>query len=234
MSSPRRLFRPARSRSGKGGFTLVELLVVIAIIALLAGVAIGPITGALKTAKDNAAMQTSHSLYLADFQYSIDSQGSFADGTDAGTLCQLLFNGGYLTDPTILVIKGGNAQAYVGTTPGTGIQKSMVSWDFFGVNSTGATAGPVGISTNDPDQLPLLWSTGNTIGAPTTGAYAQATVNTGKNPLGTDGIPVAYKSGASQFKKVDQIGPPAVITKFIDSSIIVPTGMTYVVREGSE
>jgi hypothetical protein len=180
-------------------------------------------------------MQTSHSLYLADFQYSIDNNGAFADGADAGVICQAFFNGGYLTDPSILILTGGTATKYVGTTPGTNLTKDNVSWDFYGVNSTGGTPAPVGVGTNDPDQLPLLWSTGNTIAAPTTGAYSQATLNQpGKNPLGTDGIPVAYKSGASQFKKVNQIGPPAIVTQFIDNSIIVPNGTTYVVRQGSE
>src|SRR3984957_13233218 len=127
MSFTRRLPLSARSSSG-GGITLVELLVVIGIITLLAGVALGPITGAMKTAKDNAAMQTTHSLYLADFQYSVDNNGSFADGADAGIIAQGLFNGGYLTDPGILIISGRNAVKYVGTAPGTGLQKQNVSW----------------------------------------------------------------------------------------------------------
>ncbi len=235
MSSLRRHFRSARSSSGKGGFTLVELLVVIAIIALLAGVAIGPITHALQLAKENAAMQTSHSLYLADFQYSVDQQGSFADGTDAGVLCRELFNGGYLTDPTILVITGGNAQKYVGTTPATGLAAQNVSWDFFGLNSTSNGGAPQGLSTSDPEQLPIVWATGNTVSAPATNAYSTATVSAaGKNPTGSDGIPVAYKSGVSKFAKVNQIGPPPVITQFIANSIVIPANTTYVVRIGSE
>ena len=52
---------PARQ---SGGFTLVELLVVIGIIAILAGVALGPITSGIKKAKESAAMQSCRSIGL--------------------------------------------------------------------------------------------------------------------------------------------------------------------------
>jgi prepilin-type N-terminal cleavage/methylation domain-containing protein len=233
--------RPA----ARSGFTLVELLVVIAIIALLAGVAMGPITGALKTAKDNAGMQTTHALYLADFQYSIDnstSQGSFADAADAGGIAQALINGGYITDPSIFYLSGSSATKFSGANAATSIQASNVSWDFYGVNGTGGGGGSAGstsssfngISTSDPDQLPLIWATGNKVNLPTSpGEYGTAIVNgNGKNPFGTDGIAVAYKSGSSSFRKVTQLSS-LTISNFVDNSYTPPTNTTYVVRTGS-
>jgi hypothetical protein len=212
-------------------------LVVIAIIALLAGVAVGPITGAMKTAKDNAGMQTTHALYVADFQYSIDSStSSFADGTDAGVIARALLNGGYITDPTIFYIGGGATTKYTGSTAATSMTAANVSWDFLGSSPSGAGAGTYnGLSTSDPDQLPLVWSTGNTITIPqTAGTYGTAQLNApGKNPYGTDGIPVAYKSGASKFAKVTNI-TTQTISQFIDNSYTPPANANYGVRAGSE
>ena len=221
----------------RDGFTLVEILVVIAIIALLAGIALGPITGALRTAKDNAGMQTTHALYLADFQYSVDNNQQFADGTDAGIIAQALMSGNYITDPSIFWISGGNATKFTGANAATTIVATNVSWDFYGVNGTaaGGVTPTLGVGTNDPDQLPLIWSTGNTVVIPTTaGNYGTATVNgTGKNPFGTDGIPVVYKSGASAFNENIANPTTLIISQFIDSSY-VPNTTTYVARYGSK
>ncbi len=237
MLSLRRSSLPARRPLGKSGFTLVELLVVIAIIALLAGVAIGPITGAMKTAKDNAGMQTTHALYVADFQYSIDSStSSFADGADAGVIAQALLGGGYITDPTIFYIGGGATTKYTGTSAATSITKTNVSWDFLGSSPSGSGSATAynGLSTSDPDQLPLVWATGNTITIPTSaGTYGTAQLNSpGKNPYGNDGIPVVYKSGASKFLKANVTTQS--IAQFIDNSYSPPASANYVVRPGSE
>lgn len=235
MSSPRCRFRSACSRSGKGGFTLVELLVVIAIIALLAAVAIGPITGAMKTAKDNAGMQTTHAIYVADFQYNIDNN-NFADGADSGVIAQALMNGGYISDPSIFLIKGGGTTPFVGANAAQNIQATNVSWDFLGSSpaGSGSTTTYSGLTTSDPEQLPLVWSTGNTIVIPTAaGVFGTATVNgNGKNGFGTDGIAVAYLSGASAFKKVSNI-TTLNIAQFIDNSYTPPANPTYQVRFGS-
>jgi prepilin-type N-terminal cleavage/methylation domain-containing protein len=232
MSSPRRLFCPARSRSGKGGFTLVELLVVIAIIALLAGIAIGPITGALKTAKDNGGMQTTHSLYIADFQYSIDNStypNCFADGADGGAVANALLNGGYITDPTIFWQGGKATKPVAGQGGGNGKAASLtaanVSWDFMGYTSGS------GLSSNDPDQVPLIWSTGNTLAIPPSSGE---TVTVGSdNPFGTDGIPVVYKSGQSKFQKASIT--TGTIANFVDTSYTAPTPPpTYQIEFGAK
>jgi prepilin-type N-terminal cleavage/methylation domain-containing protein len=229
MSSPRRLLCSARSSSGKGGFTLVELLVVIAIIALLAGIAIGPITHAMSVAKDNAGMQTTHSIYIADFQYSIDNS-HFADAADSGGIAQGLLQGGYVSDPTLFYL-GGNTTKYTGTDAAHGMQAQNVSWDFLGTGTGGSYNG---LSTSDPDQLPLVWSTGNKIVIPAAGGtYGTATINgNGKNYYNTDGIPVAYKSGVSTFHHPTDV-TTGTISNFIDNSYNPPANTTYLVRAGS-
>ena len=72
MLTNRLLCRTARS-SSRGGFTLVELLVVIGIIAILAGVALGPITSGIKKGQQSSGIQTARTLALAEFQYSNDN-----------------------------------------------------------------------------------------------------------------------------------------------------------------
>src|ERR1700727_216318 len=90
--------------SSRGGFTLVELLVVIGIIAILAGVALGPITGAIKQAQHNAAMQYGRQIGQMCFSYSTDNiQNGNQYPADASgmAVCQDLLNAGYASDPNV-------------------------------------------------------------------------------------------------------------------------------------
>jgi len=101
----RNLNRLSSAARQSGGFTLVELLVVIGIIAILAGVALGPITTGIRKARESACMQTTRTLALAEFQYANDNN-NYPDGADAGALCQEMITGNYISDPTILRIGG--------------------------------------------------------------------------------------------------------------------------------
>src|ERR1700689_3593792 len=78
MLNNRLLFRTARN-SNRGGFTLVELLVVIGIIAILAGVALGPITNGIKKAKQSAGLQTAHAIGLSLYSFANDNQQLYPD-----------------------------------------------------------------------------------------------------------------------------------------------------------
>ena len=78
----RNLNRSLSAARQSGGFTLVELLVVIGIIAILAGVALGPITSGIRKARESACMQTTRTLALAEFQYANDNN-NYPDGADA-------------------------------------------------------------------------------------------------------------------------------------------------------
>jgi prepilin-type N-terminal cleavage/methylation domain-containing protein len=138
-----------------GGFTLVELLVVIGIIAILAGVALGPITNGIKKAQESGAMQTTRTLALAEFQYANDNSGSYPDGGGGNctNLGQALLGGNYISDPTIFVITADKGATKALTSAAFNNKNS--SYDFMGGNGTG-------VSSSAPDQLPLVWSEART------------------------------------------------------------------------
>jgi prepilin-type N-terminal cleavage/methylation domain-containing protein len=200
----RPLFVPLRKlKLSRGGFTLVELLVVIGIIAILAGVALGPITGAIKNAKNNAAMQTTRTLALAEFQYANDNNQNYPDtgnsgasgGTQAAGVANCLMSGGYIQDPSIFWISGSQETKYTGSLSTPTIAASNISYDFVG-NSNGQ-----GVNPNAPDTLPLVWTSvsPNTPTLTSSGAVNVTVTNT--NPLSTQGIAVCYKSNSAQFMK---------------------------------
>src|SRR5271167_3655920 len=99
MLNNRLHFCTARS-SSRDGFTLVELLVVIGIIAILAGVALGPITNGIKQAKHNAAMQLGRQIGQVCFSFSTDNvQGgnAYPADTTGAKIAQDLLNANYVT-----------------------------------------------------------------------------------------------------------------------------------------
>jgi prepilin-type N-terminal cleavage/methylation domain-containing protein len=200
MLNIRLLCRTARN-SSRDGFTLVELLVVIGIIAILAGVALGPITSGIKKAKQNAGLQTVRTIAVAEFAFSNDNNGAYPDlniptgnaSTGAAAVAAPLIAGNYCSDPTIFYISGGGASKYTGS--GT-ITATQISFDFTGAN------GGLGVSSNFPDQCPIAWSSvvGGTPPTLTTAAGSALTaVPASGNPFGLSGMAVAYKSNSSKF-----------------------------------
>jgi prepilin-type N-terminal cleavage/methylation domain-containing protein len=149
-----RLYRRTARILSRGGFTLVELLVVIGIIAILAGVALGPITNGIKKAKQSGGMQTTRTIAVAEFAFSNDNNGSYPDtanqsggsGTAAAAVAQPLIAGGYTSDPSIYYISGGTAVKYTGSAAATAIAAGNISFDFAGANNG------VGVNSNFPDQ----------------------------------------------------------------------------------
>jgi prepilin-type N-terminal cleavage/methylation domain-containing protein len=216
-----------------GGFTLVELLVVIGIIAILAGVALGPITNGIKKAKESGAMQTTRTLALAEFQAANDNNGIYPDGADAGVIALGLVTGNYISDPSIFVVAGDNGT--VKATTNAGITAANVSFDFMGV--TGTSNPTAGVGSSAPDQLPLVWT-------PDPGAVVPKTDNEGvafrpaaNGIFGTDGIAVAYHSN-NAFFRAPQIGltpafPGQGQAMFVDQTITGVTGVAYTARVGS-
>jgi prepilin-type N-terminal cleavage/methylation domain-containing protein len=227
---------PLRTRfprpSNRSGFTLVEILVVIAIIALLAGVALPAVTGALKKAKENVALQEAHGLSLALFQYANDNDGTYP-GTDASknqtvassTDAFKLMVPTYISNTDSLFIAGPAGKSKYAGSQQTGFTSQNVCWDLT------CQTGDIGLGGNDPDQLPVIISTGSTITYPsgsgtTAGTAVTATIAApGTACFGTDGVAVGYKDMSSAFKTTTAT---TVTSGFpISSASIVPAA-TYV------
>jgi prepilin-type N-terminal cleavage/methylation domain-containing protein len=218
-------------RSSRGGFTLVELLVVIGIIAILAGVALGPITHGLETAKESAGMQTARTIALAEFQYQTDNS-NYPAGATSGAVAGALVSGGYITDVSIFAKD--KASAYTGPTSTAGAVTSgldtyaTICWDFMaGASNT------TGLTTSDPDGLPLVFTTGQVVAVPAD--YAAATpipMVAANNPYGNNGMAVCFKSNSASFlKAVNQGGTYNVQTSTANAlfgpSFTAPTGAVY-------
>jgi prepilin-type N-terminal cleavage/methylation domain-containing protein len=207
------------------GFTLVELLIVIAIISILLSVLVPAAWNGLKTSRQAAATQSSHSIAQLMTQYSLD-QGSYPDASSSTDICKLLITKSYLTSADIFYLPNGGQTKFTGVTPGTNLTAQNVSWDITGM--TGAN-GPQGVSVNSPDELPLIFSTGGTVNYPQQAGAGSATT-AATAPLSTDGIAVTYKDSHSTFAKADLVNGTYTITNFIEGSFD-PKGQTYAQRK---
>jgi prepilin-type N-terminal cleavage/methylation domain-containing protein len=189
-----RLLRRTAPPSSQGGFTLVELLVVIGIIAILAGVALGPITGGIKKGQQSAGIQTARTIAISEFMYANDNNQSYPfSATDSTGIAKLLLLGGYINDPGIFYIAGSKETKYAGTTASTSILVTNISWDFVQISTT------QGLNSNVPDQLPVVFSSFGTAHTFPTAAGADTITFTSSNPFGTAGCAVCYKSNSAKF-----------------------------------
>jgi len=224
MINIRLLFRTAR-RLRRDGFTLVELLVVIGIIAILAGVALGPITGGIEKAKENAGMQAARSINLLAFSYSNDNNQTYLPGGNASSatpatslsegIASALLNNKYASDATIFAITA--AHKYTGSAAPYNLTSNNVDFDF--VAGSSAT---VGLTATAPDQTPIVFSEigGGTVNGPsgaTAGTITQLNTNN-KAPFGSNGVAVAYKSNSAQFIKGTAAGTGTTVNNFISTS----------------
>jgi prepilin-type N-terminal cleavage/methylation domain-containing protein len=224
---------PSRNVAARkaGGFTLVELLVVIGIIAILAGVALGPITNGIRKAKESGAMQTTRTIALAEFQYANDNDQTYPDGVDAGVIGLALITGNYVSDPGLFYISGDAAAAKLAGVA-AGFVAHNCSYDFTGVGAN------VGVGSTAPDQLPLVWSEGQTgLAYPAAGA-GQPFTPVASSVFGKDGIAVCYHSNNAYFRapngNASLAFPPAGQAVFIDQTFdpgIPP--IAYAIRAGA-
>ena len=201
MINNRFLSKPT-DRSGSGGFTLVELLVVIGIIAILAGVALGPITNGIKQAKHNAALQQVRQLGQVCFSYSTDSPtGHYPAGASGAAIAQSLVTANYISDPSIFVVSSqSGASAGTISSGSANISSNNISYSFTIISATS------GITSNTSDLIPLVYFN-NAAGTAVSGAFPY-TAGTALNvtygsaaPFGTDGAAIFYKGNNAVYEK---------------------------------
>jgi prepilin-type N-terminal cleavage/methylation domain-containing protein len=204
MLNNRLLCRTARN-SSRSGFTLVELLVVIGIIAILAGVALGPITNGIKQAKHNASMQQARQIGSVCYSYSTDNTqngNSYPCGATSEAIANTLISGSYVNDPSVFCVSGalGGEQAFSGTP--IVLLKANITYNFTVMDKTKPSTG--GITPTTSDLIPVVYFDGGTI----TGAYpfvpgtaATLALSATKSPFGTDGVAVFYKGNNAAYLK---------------------------------
>jgi len=164
------------------------------IIAILAGIALGPINKGLEKAKENAAVQQSRAIALTMFQYSVDHNGAYPDGATSTEVFQKLIDEKYISDPKLFYVPMAGKVA----PSSSRLSAENVSFD---VTS--------GIDAQSPDDLPIVFSTGYTV-TYTPGASAV------RDQVGTEfpfpGLVVAYKNNSASFKHAV---PDASVPDFI-------------------
>jgi prepilin-type N-terminal cleavage/methylation domain-containing protein len=211
------------ARTSRGGFTLVELLVVIGIIAILAGVALGPITNGIKQAKHNASLQTGRQIGQMCFSFSTDNTANgnmYPSDLTGYQIAQDLINASYASDPSVFAVAGQTGVAnYSGAAP-VSLTSANCSWSFTCV----ALTTNAGITSTTSDLTPLVFfnngaGTKLTTPFPVTAGTATNIGTLGASaPFGTDGIAVFYKGNNALYLKAGTGGTPGVVVNFISSN----------------
>ncbi len=192
-------FRSRPERLSQSGFTRTEFQVIVGILLLLCLAAYFPVSQYLAKARLARAVESAHVISTLLSLYATDNNGVYpvGEGTPAvgrseGIARNLLENS-YTPDATPFAI--GSTKAYVTTTSDySNIAGSNISWDF----TAGATT-TTGITSAAPPDLPVVYTTGETVTYPNTpGAGLDLTLS-GKGPLGDQGMIVAYKANNAVF-----------------------------------
>lgn len=206
VAPARRRRRSSREDKGMSGWLIALIIVGCGVfgcgfIGVLAGIALGPITKGIEKAKESASMQYARSISIAMFSYANDHNGAYPDGKTSTEVFQKLIDQKYITDPGVFYILG-----MPGKTKATSLQLTAdnVCYD---VTS--------GVTSNSPDGLPVVFSTGYTV---TYAAGAAATPDPSAR-LPFPGMAVAYKSNSAHFWTADVPGGtvPGIMPASFDS-----------------
>ena len=184
------------------------MIVFLTVLLILVAALWGPISNHLEKYSLTRAVEAARTLNTVLFQYANDNNGVYpvgagtpAAGKSEGVARNLLENT-YVPDASFFAV--GATERYAGkATDFSDLAASNVSWDF----TAGATT-TTGLTTDAPDSLPTLYTTGESVTYPTTGAGLDLTIS-GNGPFGSAGVVVAYKGGNAAFKEKGAVFIPA-------------------------
>jgi type II secretory pathway pseudopilin PulG len=212
-------------RSSKSGLTRIEFVVLGGVILILAGIVAWTLPAYLH--RITRAVESAQTLSTLLSQYATDNNGTYpvGEGTPAvgrseGIARNLLANN-YTPDASVFAI--GSTEKYHGDSADfADLTAANLSWDFTaGANAT------TGILSSDPDTLPTVYTTGQTVAYPAPGAGLDLPFS-GTGPLGTEGLIVAYKGNNAVFIKSVTTAAGTTCPGFISKDFKAPGPYTQI------
>jgi type II secretory pathway pseudopilin PulG len=195
--------------------------VVIGIIAILAGVALGPITNGIKQAKHNTAMQTTRQIGTILFSSATDNNGVYPFSTTSTLVAKSLITGGYATDPNLFLVSdqiGKNGVTGPGTvTVAAGVTTVTMTNANMSYNFVVGATTAAGVTSNASDLLPLVYFSGGTAVTYTGTGSKDLTLSQANCPFGIDGVAVFYKGNNAVYMKAGTV-TSGVVTKFVSAN----------------
>jgi hypothetical protein len=129
----------------------VEASVFGIILLVLLAIFVPAVMDQLRLQILNASPAKAHKLAIASYAYAQDHGGYYPNGETSTVIYQKLFDGKYLSDPSSLFINSNGGRTYASSYPSVHLNAENVSFDF-------TTRSETGLTKDDPDDLPLLFS----------------------------------------------------------------------------
>jgi hypothetical protein len=196
-------------------------------LAILFGLALGPIGPGIKSPRENSTMQQTRQIGLMMFSYANDHEQQYPDGKSSTEVFQKLVDGQYCSGPSVFYIPRIGKTAAL---PGQKLKSENVCFDV-----------TINLNASSSDQLPVVFTTGYRVDYIPGGTAVPLkdspqfnddsrhwwTLEKEQAPWEDPGIAVAYKSNSARFLKLE-FAPNGdqIISNFISPNY-KPDGKTY-------